>query len=205
MTERVLIYGSRDWWDSNAIRNLIFSLSADDVVIHGGARGADALADRWAKACGQRVEVFRAEWGKYGKGAGPRRNQQMIDQGHPTQAYGFRLAGASPGTDDMTRRLVVAGIPHEIVSPASTDARRAPESGWGALGVTYTVSGAPDASVDDQQADWSKVEMCPTCRCCSIGRMGTCVGGCEPNGDRREHDRPARAERDAAGDAEGQD
>lgn len=38
----------------------------------------------------------------------------------------------------------------------------------------------------------SAFEMCPTCGCCSIGRMGTCVGGCGPQGERRDHDRCAR-------------
>lgn len=36
--------------------------------------------------------------------------------------------------------------------------------------------------------------VCPTCGCCTIGRMGTCVGGCGPRGGRSKHDQACRAE-----------
>lgn len=108
------------------------------------------------------------------------------------------------GGDYVGGELVLTDAGRRAVQESPTAIPGAPESGRVALGATNTASGAPDASVDDQ-SDWPKVEMCSTCRCCSIGRMGTCVGGCEPNGDRREHDRLARAERDAVGDAEGQE
>ncbi len=42
---------------------------------------------------------------------------------------------------------------------------------------------------------WDNLTMCSTCGCCSIGRMGTCVGGCGPRGGRSRHDRSAAAER----------
>lgn len=115
--ERVLIYGSRNCLDSDAIRDTVFLLPKDAVVIHGGAGGADSLAGRWARHYGLREEVYPAHWAKHGKAAGPIRNQQMIDEGKPTRAYGFRSDGESRGTDDMTRRLVAAGIPHEVVTP----------------------------------------------------------------------------------------
>jgi hypothetical protein len=126
--ERVLIYGSRGWNDSNAIRDAVHELPRDAVVIHGGAPGADTLAGQWAKANGMKVKVYRADWKKHGKGAGPIRNQQMIDEGKPTRALGFRLPGDSPGTDDMTRRLERAGIPH-TVTLAPSAGRIAVETG----------------------------------------------------------------------------
>lgn len=111
--ERVLIYGSRDWIDSNAIRDVVLSLPEDAWVVHGGATGADALAHKWARARGLRVEIHRAGWKRHGRAAGPIRNQAMADSGL-TRAYGFRRGEVSKGTDDMTARLVAAGIPHEV-------------------------------------------------------------------------------------------
>lgn len=111
---RVLVYGSRTWDDAAAVRRVIADLPADAVVIHGGAQGADTMAGLWAKARGLRVEVYPADWRKHGKAAGPIRNQQMVDEGKPTDAIGFRMPGTSAGTDDMTRRLVAAGIPHRV-------------------------------------------------------------------------------------------
>ncbi|ASZ75494.1 hypothetical protein KIW74_gp34 [Mycobacterium phage Kimona] len=87
---RVLVTGSRNWKDRPTIWNALhaeLSISPEGiVVVHGGARGADDIADRWAHGMNQmgykvRVEKHDAEWGRYGKRAGMIRNQQMVDAG----------------------------------------------------------------------------------------------------------------------------
>ena len=117
MSERVLFYGSRTWVESVPIWWHIYGLKPGDVVIHGGADGADEIADEAARKSGLRVEVYRANWREHGRAAGPRRNQQMIDEGKPDRAVGFRMPGTSKGTDDMTRRLQAAAIPYEVIAP----------------------------------------------------------------------------------------
>ena len=47
------------------------------VIISGGARGADAMAERWAKEHGIPLTVFKADW-KLGTNAGPRRNRDIM-------------------------------------------------------------------------------------------------------------------------------
>lgn len=113
-SRRVLVYGSRTWLDPAPIRRLIEALPSDAVVIEGGAGGADFLAGRIARERGLTVQVYLADWQKYGRRAGPIRNAQMIAEGRPTEAHGYRMPGRSPGTDNMTAQLVRAGIPHEI-------------------------------------------------------------------------------------------
>ena len=49
------------------------------IFISGGCRGADALGERYAEENGFKIQLFPAEWGKYGKSAGPRRNRQMVE------------------------------------------------------------------------------------------------------------------------------
>jgi hypothetical protein len=92
-------------------------LDRDTVIVHGGADGADALADQAALLWGLQRDVYRADWSKHGKAAGPIRNQRMIDEGKPDRVIAFRMPGESRGTDDMIRRAQVAGIPVEIISP----------------------------------------------------------------------------------------
>lgn len=124
MIERVLFYGSRTWTDVPMIRSAVadvYDADSDAVVIHGGATGADEIAGQAAEYLGLRVEVYRASWQAHGKAAGPIRNQQMIDQGKPTRAIGFRVEGESRGTDDMTRRLEAAGIPYVVRGPRSPE------------------------------------------------------------------------------------
>lgn len=48
-----------------------------DELIVGGCRGTDSLAERWARERGIPVKVYKADWEKYGKSAGPRRNEEM--------------------------------------------------------------------------------------------------------------------------------
>lgn len=56
------------------------------VVVHGDCpTGADAFADAWARrhadCCGIEVEAHPADWEKYGKTAGPVRNERMVSLG----------------------------------------------------------------------------------------------------------------------------
>ena len=46
-------------------------------IVSGGAKGADALAERYAKEKDYDMIVFIAEWDKYGKSAGYKRNVLM--------------------------------------------------------------------------------------------------------------------------------
>jgi hypothetical protein len=77
------------------------------MVIQGGASGADAGAAEWAKRSDVELRTFPANWRKYGKRAGPLRNQRMIDEGKPEAVIAF--AGGR-GTADMIERAQAAGI-----------------------------------------------------------------------------------------------
>jgi hypothetical protein len=125
---RLLVCGSRGWHDEEAIETALryFQTLAKDVLaeefvlIHGHARsGADALADRIGRRLGLRVgqDLIRvpADWSRYGKAAGPIRNQQMLDEQHPDVVAAFRATGKSNGTDDMVRRSEKAGLPVHVI------------------------------------------------------------------------------------------
>lgn len=49
------------------------------TVRSGGAKGTDEMTKEWTKKRGHKHEEFTAEWGKYGKKAGPMRNAKMIE------------------------------------------------------------------------------------------------------------------------------
>ena len=77
------------------------------AVVHGGASGADTMAQFWAGFNGLPIEVYHANWKKHGKAAGPIRNQRMIDEAKPDVVVAF--AGGR-GTADMKKRALAAGI-----------------------------------------------------------------------------------------------
>ena len=113
---RLLICGDRHWKDKACIKQALESLSYPAgeslVIIHGAATGADTLAGEIAEELGIPVEVYPAQWKKFGKGAGPRRNQQMLEEGKPTHVWAFHeYLENSKGTRDMVTRAIGAGLP----------------------------------------------------------------------------------------------
>lgn len=79
------------------------------IVISGGARGADALAHEVAEQLGMETEVHVAEWYRYGRQAGPIRNDHMVSLGADV-CLAFPL-GRSVGTRHCMAAAEAAGIP----------------------------------------------------------------------------------------------
>lgn len=112
---KILVCGGRDYLDYitmvKTLDDIIQDLDPDKVVIiQGGAKGADFLAKVYAYNWGWGGLVckeFPADWGKFGKGAGHIRNQQMLDEGEPDLVVAFP-GGA--GTADMIKRAEKAGV-----------------------------------------------------------------------------------------------
>ena len=105
MSERILITGSRDWTNKDKVFNILSKFPKDTLIIHGGCRGLDTIGGNIAKDLGLNVLVFNADWKTYGKGAGPIRNQKMIDVGLPTRVLAFHEnIEKSKGTLDTINR-----------------------------------------------------------------------------------------------------
>ena len=83
---RVLVTGSRQWQDWDAVCGAIADLAREHhgqvVVVHGAARsGADKYADMAARALMLTPEPHPADWGTHGKRAGFIRNTEMVALG----------------------------------------------------------------------------------------------------------------------------
>jgi hypothetical protein len=106
----VLVCGGRDynhWRRLHHVLDVLHHRFHFDKMITGGAPGADTLADDWATVRGVDHRTVKADWMKFGKGAGPLRNQQMLDEEHPDLCVVF--PGAN-GTTDMRDRAQLAGV-----------------------------------------------------------------------------------------------
>lgn len=105
---RVLVCGGRTYRDWATVCRVLDGLTrAPDWIIHGGAKGADALASQWAHSRDVAQERYDADWEKHGRAAGPIRNQQMIVEGKPHLVVAFP---GGKGTADMVRRAKAAFI-----------------------------------------------------------------------------------------------
>jgi predicted Rossmann-fold nucleotide-binding protein len=111
MANVILVCGGREYWSDDVVNATLDSqwlLDPADALVHGGCyTGADRLADRWARPRGVPVRVYKADWDKHGKAAGPIRNQLMLDTESPRLIIAF--PGGS-GTADMCRRAERAGV-----------------------------------------------------------------------------------------------
>lgn len=102
--------GGRDFADAEgmgAALRLLQHQKGISCLIHGGARGADALAAAWAKAQGIEAVIFPADWESHGRAAGPIRNRRMIAEGKPDGVVAFP---GGRGTADMIGAAEEAGL-----------------------------------------------------------------------------------------------
>jgi hypothetical protein len=117
---RILITGSRSWTDQRAIAHAIsdylHSVGSSiggawplPIVVHGGARGADRLADVVARNWGWTPEPHPADWARYGRSAGYRRNAAMVALGADVCLAFIR--GDSAGATHTAALAEAAGIP----------------------------------------------------------------------------------------------
>jgi len=114
---RVLVCGGRDYKDDHKVFFVLGEVDAElgiDVLIEGGATGADARAAEWARTMKVDTLTYPADWANNGRSAGPLRNQRMIDEGKPDLVVAFP---GGKGTADMVRRAEKAGIPVRRIEP----------------------------------------------------------------------------------------
>ena len=117
------ITGSRHWTDEQAVwrrLEMLHSLEPITLLIHGGARGVDTFADRWARARGIKRRIIRPDYRAYGSNVAPIiRNRQIVAECDHLQA--FRARGKSNGTDRTILMASDAGkllpVIHEKVDP----------------------------------------------------------------------------------------
>ena len=110
---QLIIAGSRTFTD---YQRLCQVLAPDRhriaQVITGGARGADQLGYRWAWKHAIKHQLFRADWERFGKSAGVRRNHQMAQAGDMLLAF---WDGRSAGTHHMISCMQQLGKPVVVI------------------------------------------------------------------------------------------
>lgn len=85
------------------------ALNPSRVLVGCCPSGADRFAREWCRAHGVPFRRYVAQWGMFGRRAGPRRNQQMIDAA-PEGSTVLAFPRGGPGTADCIRRAVAAGL-----------------------------------------------------------------------------------------------
>lgn len=100
----ILVTGGRNFHDLGLLYGALDTIKPS-LIIHGDARGADTLAQRWADLQGvptKRYPVSQSDWDTYKNFAGGIRNQRMLDDNPDINAVIAFPGGA--GTRDMIER-----------------------------------------------------------------------------------------------------
>jgi hypothetical protein len=103
----ILVSGGRDYANRAEVFRVLDLLAeeagAEDVeIVHGGATGADALADEWAREREVNSHRYAAKWTRHGRAAGHKRNRAMLEHARPRVVVAFP---GGPGTRNMCENV----------------------------------------------------------------------------------------------------
>lgn len=110
---KLAIIGSRKF-NNKVILNKVLNEYVDKVnlVISGGAFGADFMGEEWAKENKIETSIFKPDWEKFGKSAGFIRNQDIVKNSDEVVAF---WDGKSKGTEHSIKLCERLKIPVKIV------------------------------------------------------------------------------------------
>ncbi len=117
----IIVAGGREFSNYSLLEETldkIIQQPEQTLLISGGARGADALGERYAHTKNISVVRCPADWKRYRKGAGERRNREMARQAAEDD-QGALVAfwdGKSRGTGKMIELAKQHGLKIYIVS-----------------------------------------------------------------------------------------
>ena len=112
---KIIVAGGRNFNDYKLLSEKLdyfFSRLNQIQIVCGEAKGADSLGKKYATEHGIEVLSFPAEWNKYGKTAGFRRNEQMAQTADALVAF---WDGESHGTKHMIDIMRQLGKPVKVV------------------------------------------------------------------------------------------
>lgn len=114
----IIIAGSRNFNDYSVVEKEMMSYIGKFIgkiemeIISGGASGVDALGEHFAKEHHLALKVVPADWKKYGRSAGPRRNEKMARMAGTLVAF---WDGKSQGTKNMIDNAKKQGLCIKVV------------------------------------------------------------------------------------------
>jgi len=113
---KVIVAGGRDFSDISKMTRTLDSLLRNKEaveIVSGCARGADMLGQHYANDRNYPFSTFPADWDKYGKSAGYRRNAEMAEYADALVAF---WDGESRGTKHMIDLANKNGLEVRVVS-----------------------------------------------------------------------------------------
>lgn len=110
---KLAVVGSRTFRNYQFLCNILqwYDIA---LIISGGAKGADSLAEKYALEHGIQTKIFPADWDRYGKRAGYLRNEKIVAACDEVVAF---WDGTSAGTAHTIRIANEQGKPVNVFWP----------------------------------------------------------------------------------------
>lgn len=116
----VTVAGPRDYTNKEFVDKMLEEILSDILakevlpihIVEGGAYGVDALAKLYALQNELPYTEVKADWDKYGRSAGPRRNQKMAE----ISDYCIVFFKGSRGSASMIAEALKQNVPVYVVS-----------------------------------------------------------------------------------------
>ena len=122
---KVIIAGSRGFSNYKLLKETCNSTLREKkktnnvIIVSGHAKGADLAGEQYANEDKFDLEIFPADWKKYGKSAGFRRNEQMAEFADALIAF---WDGKSNGTKHMIDIATEKGMNVKVVNYGKNEA-----------------------------------------------------------------------------------
>ena len=114
---KIAVGGSRDFCGyeilKDALNDVIQQLDGREIILLSGhCRGTDQLVERYAEEMAIPIDLHPAQWEKYGKAAGIKRNYEMVDLADRIIAF---WNGKSKGTKSLIDYARKTGKPVNVI------------------------------------------------------------------------------------------
>ena len=104
---RIAVIGSRDFNDYDQLKMVLNEHDNIELLVSGGAKGADSLGESWAKEKNVPTLIFKPEWDKYGRSAGFKRNQDIVNNSDLVIAFWDGQSRGTKSSIDLCKKLAV--------------------------------------------------------------------------------------------------
>lgn len=106
---KVAIVGYRNFKDYQVFEKRVNEIfNHNDIspfeIVSGGAEGVDTLAEIYANEYCIPITVFPANWNKYGRSAGPKRNKLIVDRADVVIAFLSKESKGTVNTINLARK-----------------------------------------------------------------------------------------------------
>lgn len=110
--KKIAVIGSRDFTDKEQL-NVVLSQYIPFILVSGGAKGADQIAEAFADSHQLEKVILQADWKRFGRGAGHKRNITIVDTCDEVIAF---WNGQSRGTKQAIDYAGTVGKPVTIIA-----------------------------------------------------------------------------------------